>query len=91
MDTTEKRKQPTRPEPTGRSWAPAVLTVCAFVLGTGEIMIAGLLPDIAADAGVSLSTAGLLVSVFALTVMVGGPVLALSTTRARRERLLAVP
>ncbi|MFC8824126.1 MFS transporter [Streptomyces sp. NPDC057137] len=87
MDTTEKPRQP---EPTGRSWALAVLTMCAFVLGTGEIMIAGLLPDIAADAGVSLSTAGLLVSAFALTVVVGGPVLALSTTGVRRERLLAV-
>ncbi|MFD8385742.1 MFS transporter [Streptomyces sp. NPDC059679] len=68
--------------------ALAVLTLCAFTLGTGEIMIAGLLPDIAADAGVSLSTAGLLVSVFAATVVVGGPVLALTTSVMGRGRLL---
>ncbi|MCK7621776.1 MFS transporter [Streptomyces sp. RS10V-4] len=72
----------------GRPWGPAVLTLGAFTLGTGEIMIAGLLPDVAADAGVPLSTAGLLVSVFALTVVVGGPVLALATTAVRRRTLL---
>ncbi|MER6030359.1 MFS transporter [Streptomyces sp. NPDC001851] len=75
---------------TGRSatWALTVLTLCSFTLGTGEIMIAGLLPDIAGDAGVSLSTAGLLVSSFAMTVVIGGPVLALTTGRTRRRRLL---
>ncbi|MFK8844575.1 MFS transporter [Streptomyces sp. Ac-502] len=72
------------------SWALALLTWCAFVLSTGEMMIAGLLPEIAADAGVPLPTAGLLVSVFALTVVVGGPVLALTTTAVRRRRLPAV-
>ncbi|MGW3340782.1 MFS transporter [Streptomyces sp. NPDC001009] len=66
----------------------AALTLCSFTLGTGEIMIAGLLPGIAADAGVSLSTAGLLVSSFALTVVIGGPVLALTTGRTRRRGLL---
>jgi DHA1 family inner membrane transport protein len=72
----------------GTGWALAVLTLCSFTLGTGEIMIAGLLPGIASDADVSLSTAGLLVSSFALTVVLGGPVLALTTGRARRRRLL---
>ncbi|MEW2134578.1 MFS transporter [Streptomyces sp. NPDC005435] len=70
------------------SRALAVLTLCSFTLGTGEIMIAGLLPAIAADVSVPLSTAGLLVSAFALTVVVGGPVLALSTGRAPRRALL---
>ncbi|MEU5031191.1 MFS transporter [Streptomyces milbemycinicus] len=79
---------PARPEPRAGSATLAVLTLCAFTLGTGEIMIAGLLPDIAADAGVSLSTAGLLVSVFAATVVVGGPVLALTTSAVGRVRLL---
>ncbi|NEY30635.1 MFS transporter [Streptomyces sp. PRKS01-65] len=72
----------------GTGWALAVLTLCSFTLGTGEIMIAGLLPGIASDADVSLSTAGLLVSSFAMTVVLGGPVLALTTGRARRRRLL---
>jgi DHA1 family inner membrane transport protein len=72
----------------GTGWALAVLTLCSFTLGTGEIMIAGLLPGIASDADVPLSTAGLLVSSFAMTVVLGGPVLALATGRARRRRLL---
>lgn len=87
VDTSEN-KTTSRPGPRGGSAALAVLTLCSFTLGTGEIMIAGLLPDIAADAGVSLSTAGLLVSVFALTVVVGGPVLALTTSAVGRGRLL---
>ncbi|EPJ39467.1 hypothetical protein STAFG_3458 [Streptomyces afghaniensis 772] len=79
-----------RPARSGSAWALTILTLCAFTLGTGEIMIAGILPDLAAAADVSLSTAGLLVSMFALTVVVGGPVLALTTTTARRSRLLGV-
>ncbi|MEU9559267.1 MFS transporter [Streptomyces fumanus] len=84
---TSDNPTPTRSE-RGTNWALAVLTLCSFTLGTGEIMIAGLLPDIASDADVSLSTAGLLVSSFAMTVVLGGPVLALTTGRARRRRLL---
>ncbi|MEU1054406.1 MFS transporter [Streptomyces sp. NPDC005876] len=84
---TSHNPTPTRSE-RGTNWALAVLTLCSFTLGTGEIMIAGLLPDIASDADVSLSTAGLLVSSFAMTVVLGGPVLALTTGRARRRRLL---
>ncbi|MER7079074.1 MFS transporter, DHA1 family, inner membrane transport protein [Saccharopolyspora kobensis] len=41
-----------------------VLTGCAFLLGTGEIVIAGLLPEIAAELGISLPLAGALISVF---------------------------
>ncbi|MCP2258862.1 MFS transporter, DHA1 family, arabinose polymer transporter [Streptoalloteichus tenebrarius] len=82
---------PTTAPPTrGHTWALTVLTLCAFLLGTGEIMIAGLLPEIAEDAGVSLSTAGLLVSISAITIVVGGPVLAMTTARVRRRRLIAV-
>ncbi|WP_344599936.1 MFS transporter [Streptomyces glaucus] len=86
MQTSDHRT-PSRSD-RATSWALAVLTLCSFTLGTGEIMIAGLLPGIASDADVSLSTAGLLVSSFAMTVVLGGPVLALTTGRARRRRLL---
>ncbi|RKT84005.1 MFS transporter, DHA1 family, inner membrane transport protein [Saccharopolyspora antimicrobica] len=65
-----------------------VLTGCAFLLGTGEIMIAGLLPEIAAGLGVSLPLAGTLISVFALTVVVGGPLLALATGGVDRRPLV---
>ncbi|MEV4257429.1 MFS transporter, partial [Spirillospora sp. NPDC049652] len=70
------------------SRALAVLTLCAFTFGTGEIMIAGLLPEIARSVGVSLATAGLLMSVFAATVVVGGPLLSLVAGRVRRRRMV---
>ncbi|MEV0082161.1 MFS transporter [Saccharopolyspora sp. NPDC050642] len=65
-----------------------VLTGCAFILGTGEIMLAGLLPEIAAEVGVPLPIAGMLISMFALTVVVGGPVLALATGGLARKPLV---
>ena len=50
-------------------WA---LTISAFAVGTTEFVIVGLLPTIAADLGVSLPSAGLLVSLYALGVTIGG-------------------
>lgn len=53
-------------------WA---LTISAFAVGTTEFVIVGLIPTIAADLGVSLPSAGLLVSLYALGVTIGAPVL----------------
>jgi hypothetical protein len=50
---------------------------------TAEFVIAGLLPDIAADLGVRISTAGLLISGYAAAIVVGGP---LSSLRAPGSR-----
>lgn len=44
------------------------LTISAFAIGTTEFVIVGLLPTIAADLAVSLPSAGLLVSLYALGV-----------------------
>ena len=49
----------------------AVLAASIFCLGTTEFMIAGLLPTIASDLGVSISSAGLLISGFAIGMAVG--------------------
>ncbi len=51
------------------------LTLSAFAIGTTEFVIVGLIPTMAADLGVSLPSAGLLVSLYALGVAVGAPVL----------------
>ena len=67
------------------------LTLSAFAIGTTEFVIVGLLPTIAADLGVSLPSAGLLVSLYALGVAVGAPVLtALTGTIARKTLLLSL-
>ena len=66
-------------------WA---LTLSAFAIGTTEFVIVGLIPDVAASLGVSLPSAGLLVSLYALGVAVGAPVLTALTARVPRKRLL---
>lgn len=66
-------------------WA---LTLSAFAIGTTEFVIVGLVPTIANDLGVSLPSAGLLVSLYALGVAVGAPVLTALTGRWKRKNLL---
>ncbi|MBY6115320.1 MFS transporter [Mameliella alba] len=66
-------------------WA---LTISAFAVGTTEFVIVGLIPTIAADLGVSLPSAGLLVSVYALGVTIGAPVLTALAGNMPRKRLL---
>jgi DHA1 family inner membrane transport protein len=57
------------------------LALAAFAIGTTEFVIMGILPDVARDLGVSISSAGLLVSGYALGVAVGAPLLATLTAR----------
>ena len=66
-------------------WA---LTLSAFAIGTTEFVIVGLIPTIAASLGVSVPSAGLLVSLYALGVAVGAPVLTALTGRVPRTQLL---
>jgi predicted MFS family arabinose efflux permease len=64
------------------------LAVGAFAIGTESYVIAGLLPDLAKDLGVSLSLAGQLITVFALAYALGSPLLAVATGRMERRKLL---
>jgi len=66
-------------------WA---LALSAFAIGTTEFVIVGLIPTIAASLGVSIPSAGLLVSLYALGVAVGAPVLTALTGRIPRKQLL---
>lgn len=67
-----------------------VLGLSIFAQGTSELMLAGLLTDLSADLGVSIPRAGLLISAFALGMLVGAPLLAVVTLRwPRRDALLA--
>lgn len=67
------------------------LTLSAFAIGTTEFVIVGLIPTIATDLGVDLPSAGLLVSLYALGVAVGAPVLtALSGKWPRKTLLLSL-
>lgn len=67
-----------------------VLALAIFAQGTSELMLAGLLPEIAGDLAVSVPQAGLLISGFALGMLLGAPVLAILTVRwPRRLAMLA--
>lgn len=59
-----------------------------FGVGTVEYLVAGVLPQISSDVAVTEATAGLLVTVYALTVVIGGPILTIITSRVRRVPLI---
>ena len=63
------------------------LTIGAFAIGTTEFVIVGLVPDIAEQLAISLPSAGLLVSIYALGVAIGAPVLTALTGRMPRKRM----
>ena len=64
------------------------LAISAFAIGTTEFVIMGLLPEVARDLAVSIPSAGLLVSGYALGVAVGAPLLAVVTSRMPRKLAL---
>jgi len=64
------------------------LAAGAFGIGVTEFAPMGLLPVIATDLGVSIPTAGLLISAYALGVMLGAPLMTLTTGRVPSRTLL---
>ena len=72
------------------SFNPALLALAAgaFGIGVTEFSPMGLLPVIATDLGVSIPTAGLLVSAYAVGVVLGAPLMTLTTGRVPRKTLL---
>lgn len=64
------------------------LALSAFAIGTTEFVIVGLLPTMAQDLNVSIPSAGLLVSLYALGVAIGAPVLTALTGKWNRKHVL---
>lgn len=64
------------------------LTISAFAIGTTEFVIVGLVPTIAEQLAISLPSAGMLVSIYALGVAIGAPVLTALTGSLPRKQLL---
>jgi predicted MFS family arabinose efflux permease len=62
-----------------------VLAAGTFLMLTTEFVVAGLLPEIAGDLQVSVAQAGLLITVFAVGMIVGSPTMALLTRRMPRR------
>ena len=61
----------------------------AFVIGTGSLMITGILPNLAAAFGTSIDTAGLLISIFAVAYALGSPILSTLLGDVDRRMVLA--
>ena len=62
-----------------------MLTFSAFGIGTSEYIIMGLLSEIAADLEITIPQAGSLVTMYAMGVVVGGPLLAILTMKLSRK------
>ena len=69
-------------------WALAALAMGGFAIGTTEFVSMGLLPQLAAGVGVSIPTAGHVISTYALGVVVGAPVIAVLGAKLPRRGLL---
>lgn len=65
-----------------------ILSLGAFAIGMTEFVIMGLLPNIARDLNVSVSDAGQLITGYALSVAIGGPIIVLATYKLPRKNLL---
>ncbi|MER6385250.1 MFS transporter [Streptomyces sp. NPDC001250] len=78
----------TGPGETRNKVALGALGLGAFVIGTAELVIVGVLNLIADDLHVSLSTAGLLVTAYALGISLGGPIVTAATIKVPRHTLL---
>ncbi|MFE3033067.1 MFS transporter [Streptomyces canus] len=80
-----------RERPTAR--LPLVVYVLAlgtFLMGTTEFVVAGLLPEMAGDLQVSVAQAGLLITVFAVGMIIGAPLMAMLTLRLPRRLTLVL-
>jgi DHA1 family inner membrane transport protein len=64
------------------------ITACA--IGTTEFVVSGLLPQVSVDLGVDIPTAGLLVTGYAMGVVIGGPIMTVLTARLSRRTALLV-
>ncbi|ENQ3079531.1 MFS transporter [Bacillus sp. WLY-B-L8] len=64
------------------------LMISTFAIGTTEFIIMGILPDVARDLDVSISSAGLLVTGYAIGVAIGAPLLTALTGKMSRKTLL---
>jgi DHA1 family inner membrane transport protein len=86
----EEMSSPTRTEPTGQrgSLVLLILFLGTFTMGSAEFLVVGVLNLIARETQVTISTAGTLVTAYALGLAVGGPVLTALTFRLDRRLVL---
>ncbi|MFF2126602.1 MFS transporter [Streptomyces olivochromogenes] len=79
-----------REKPAKLPFVVPLLALGTFLMITSEYIIAALLPEVSSDLGVSVSTAGLLITAFAIGMMVGAPTISLATLRLPRRSTLVL-
>jgi predicted MFS family arabinose efflux permease len=67
-----------------------LLTLGTFLMGTSEYIVAGILPTMSADLGVSITQGGLLITFFAVGLIVGPPIMSVATLRLPRRSTLVL-
>lgn len=74
------------------TWKIYMLTMISFLIGTSQFVIVGILDKVATSAGVSVATAGQLITAFALASAIGTPIVMIATVKIdqRRQLLLAL-
>ncbi|MEK5232233.1 MFS transporter [Lysinibacillus sp. FSL K6-0232] len=72
------------------NWRVYILAVTTFAVGLVELIVGGILPNIAEDLHVSLATAGQLITIFALVYAISAPVLLSLTAKVERKRLFLI-
>ncbi|WP_232820229.1 MFS transporter [Brachybacterium sp. YJGR34] len=82
---------PPAPLPPGRlRLVILAMSLGAFAIGTTEFATMGLLPQIADDLAVSIPQAGMLITLYALGVVIGAPLVTIAAVRVPRARLLVL-
>lgn len=71
------------------TWKIYMLSLISFLVGTSQFVISGILDQVAASVGVSVSTAGQLITAFSLANAIGTPLVMVATAKMdRRKQLL---
>ncbi|VBB08615.1 Hypothetical protein LUCI_3893 [Lucifera butyrica] len=70
------------------TWRIYLLTMLSFLIGTSQFVIVGILDKVAASVGVSISTAGQLITIFALATAIGTPIVIMATAKMNQSRQL---
>ncbi|WP_269939123.1 MFS transporter [Arthrobacter sp. HY1533] len=87
LPQTKSSSKPTTPSPNVVAWAILSLAIGGFGIGTTEFAMMGLLPNVAEGVGVSVPTAGHVISAYALGVVVGAPLLVAIGAKMPRKTL----
>jgi DHA1 family putative efflux transporter-like MFS transporter len=65
-----------------------ILAIVSFLVGTSEFVISGILDRVSSDVGVTLATAGQLITVYSIAYAIGTPILIAATSKIDRRKLM---